>query len=100
MRKRIETVGRVCARCEANSGQIGGGFTARGEQRFLCKVCNYKYSFNKKPQAYSKEIQEIAIREYYSGVSARGIAKIHKMHHSNVLRWIKKNSSSVDKSSD
>jgi transposase-like protein len=98
MRVAKEVEGRQCPKCKSIANQIKAGFTNYGSQRCLCKNCNHKYTLNPKPHAYSQEIQDLAIKEYYSGISGRGVGKIHKMHHANVLRWIKKNQSSVDKS--
>jgi len=48
------------------------------------------------PKRYSDETRTLALKIYYSGVSGNGVGKIFNMHHSNVMRWIKKNPVSVD----
>jgi transposase-like protein len=97
MEKVKEAAGRQCPKCKAVAAQINAGYSSTGKQRRLCKVCNYKYSLNPKSNAYPQETRDLAIREYYSGVSARGVGKIHKMSHINVLTWIKKSRDGVDK---
>jgi IS1 family transposase/transposase-like protein len=79
-----------CPKCESKHNQIKVGFTKAGSQRCVCKECNYKYVLNPKQHAYPEEIRKIAMREYYSGVSGRGVGKIHNMNKANVYNWIKK----------
>jgi len=100
MKEIKEVVGKQCPKCKAMAAQINAGHSKTGRQRCLCKICNYKYSLNPKQHAYPQELRELAIKEYYSGVSARGVGKIHNMHHANVLIWIKKNRGCVDKCQD
>jgi transposase-like protein len=100
MKKAKEIAGRKCPKCGAVDKQVKAGFQQTGEQRCICKHCNYKYNLNPKGNGYSEEVRRIAIREYYSGISARGVGKIHNMSKANVLNWIKKTERGVDKSSD
>lgn len=100
MKKAKVIEGRKCPKCGAVINQINAGYNERGTQRCLCKDCNYKYTLTPKSHEYPEEIQKLAIRMYYSGVSGRGVGKILKMHHANVYRWIKKTERSVDKSRD
>ena len=90
--------GRVCPKCGNTKDQRNNGHNRSGTQRVQCKACKFYYTLNPKNRAYSEEKRKDALRIYYSGVSARGVAKILKMHKSNVLNWIKKNPSDVDKS--
>jgi transposase-like protein len=78
----------VCPHCNSTSKQWRSSPNSSGTQRFLCGVCKRKYTPKPKPRVYSKEMRELVLREYYAGVSGRGIAKIHHMDKSNVYRWI------------
>ena len=90
--------GRVCPKCGDIKSQRNYGYNRSGTQRVQCKECGFHYTLNPKTKAISEEKRQEALRIYYSGVSARGVAKIMKMDKSNVLNWIKKNSSdNVDK---
>ena len=97
MRKIKIIEGRNCPNCGGNSNQVNAGYNKSGTQRCLCKVCNKFYTINPKVRAYSEEIRDLAIKEYLSGVSGRGVGKIHGMSKANVYNWIKKNSVGVDK---
>jgi len=48
---------------------------------------------------YPEHIRKHAIKEFYSGVSGRGVGKIWGFSKANVIRWIheaKKNNVTVD----
>lgn len=94
--ERIE--GRKCPECGSTEHQMKSGLTSSGSQRNRCRVCGCRYTHNPKKRGIPEEIKEAALRTYYSGVSGRGVGKIFKMSHINVMNWIKKNSGSVDKS--
>jgi transposase-like protein len=90
--KEIKIVeGRQCPKCGSGENQINGGYNRSGTQRCVCKECKHKYTLNGKTRAYSKEIQQQALRAYYSGISGRGVGKLMKMSKANVYNWIKKN---------
>jgi transposase-like protein len=95
-----KTDGLKCPKCGSTEHQMKSGLTDCGSQRNKCGVCGCRYTPKPKERGMSKEIKEAAIRTYYSGVSGRGVGKIFKMSHINVMNWIKKNSGSVDKSPD
>ena len=88
---------RKCPKCGKTENQINSGKNRSGTQRCTCKDCNYKYTLNGKTRELPEEVRREALRIYYSGVSSRGVGKILNMGKSNVLNWIKKNESSVDK---
>lgn len=91
---------RKCPKCGNASQQRNFGFNRSGTQRVQCYACKCTYTLNPKTRIIPDEIRKIALREYYSGVSGRGVGKIHNMHKNNVYNWIKKNRSDMDKSSD
>jgi transposase-like protein len=92
--------GRTCPKCGSNRNQVNAGKTATGSQRCYCNSCKLFYTINPKPRIYSEEVRQLAIRAYYSGVSARGVGKMFGMSKGNVLKWIKKTGEIVDKSKD
>jgi len=100
MKKLKEIEGRKCPKCGKVEMQKNAGFTKAGSQRCKCLDCNYTYTLNPKPHAYSEEVKMMALRVYYSGVSGRGVGKVFGMNKANVYNWIKKTGNSVDKSED
>ena len=88
---------RQCPKCGQKKGQLNNGRNRSGTQRRICSGCNASYTIEPKSRAYSEEVREIAIKEYLSGVSGRGVGKIHGMSGNNVINWIKKNRDGVDK---
>jgi len=88
---------RQCPKCGQTEKQMNAGFNRSGTQRCVCRECKYKYTLNGKTQAIPDDTRKQAIKTYYSGVSARGVGKIFGMSKENVLNWIKKNGSPVDK---
>jgi len=97
MKTRTENPTRSCPKCGSTKNQSNAGFNRSGTQRCFCSGCKYKYTLNGKTRELPEEVKKKALRIYYSGVSARGVAKIMGFGKSNVLNWIKKNESSVDK---
>jgi len=78
-----------CPRCATEGRQVCFGFNRSGTQRRRCAGCGITYTVNPKTRAHPEALRKTAIREYYMGVSARGVGKIHNMGKENVLRWIK-----------
>ena len=89
---------KICPKCGSSHNQKKIGFNESGTQRCQCKECKKAYTLNPKKRAYSEEIRQLAIKEYYAGASGRGVGKIHGMNKANVYNWIKKKRGSVDKS--
>ncbi len=87
--KKTEKI-KKCPYCGKTENQIKAGFNASGTQRCKCKECKRYYTLEPKKHEYSEETRELALKIYYSGVSARGAAKILKMNKSNIANWIKK----------
>ena len=92
-----EKEGRMCPKCGQKIGQMNNGRNRSGTQRRICSGCNASYTVEPKCRAYPETIREIAIKEYLSGLSGRGVGKIHGMSGSNVINWLKKNRDGVDK---
>jgi len=88
-----------CPKCGDKDNQKKHGVNRSSTQRCFCKLCNASYTLDPKSRAIPEHIREIAIREYFMGVSGRGVGKIHRMGKENAMRWIqaKKKLASVDK---
>jgi transposase-like protein len=97
MRKSTIEEGKECPKCGSKEGQAYNGYTKAGTQICRCFKCKNRYTINPKRRAYPEEIRELAIKEYLSGLSGRGVGKIHGMSGNNVINWIKKKPQIVDK---
>jgi len=97
MRIAKEETGKVCPKCGSNKKQANAGYNRSGTRRCQCFLCKHKYTLNPKSWVYPEEARQAAIKEYYMGVSGRGVGKIHGMSGNNVYRWIKKTGRGVDK---
>ena len=84
MRKQTISEEKRCPHCGQIEGQTKQGLNRSGTQRYKCLKCNKKYTLNLKPNAYSEEIRERAIRTYFPGVSGRGVGKVFNMSKANV----------------
>jgi transposase-like protein len=100
MKKSTIEEGKACPRCGSIEKQSKYGFTVAQSQRYSCGKCNYKYTLDPKPRIYSDEVQALAMRAYYSGISGRAVGKMFGMNKANIYRWIKKTGRGVDKSDD
>jgi transposase-like protein len=79
-----------CPKCGNKEGQLKKGFNRSGTQRYICKFCKKSHTPNPKIREIPEETKELAIKMYYGGISALGVAKILKFAKGNVLNWIKK----------
>ena len=91
MRTATVDEGRRCPKCGKSEKQVNAGLNHSGTQRCFCNDCRKYYTLGAKTRAYSEEIRQTAFKEYYSGVSGRGVGKIHGMSKANIYNWIKKN---------
>ncbi|MBT7713062.1 MAG: IS1 family transposase [Deltaproteobacteria bacterium] len=78
-----------CPKCKKESNQVKDGFTNASSQRYRCKECGARYTPEKKPQGYPKEICELAIRMYTDGLNFRQIGRHLKISHTTVMCWVK-----------
>jgi len=93
MRKTTIKEGRRCPICGEVEHQVNAGRNRSGTQRCFCNDCKKYYTLGAKAKAYTDEIQQNALKMYYSGVSGRGVGRILGMSKANVYNWIKKNGS-------
>jgi transposase-like protein len=91
MRKTQIKEGRICPKCKKAENQIGFGKNRSGTKRCKCKECNITYTLEPKSIAYPEEVRNEAIKTYFSGVSGRGVGRLHGFNKANVYNWIKKN---------
>ena len=81
---------RRCPKCGKAENQVNAGKNRTGTQRCFCNECKKYYTLNPKTRECSAETRKIAMRMYFSGMSARAVGRVLGMSKANVLNWIKK----------
>lgn len=77
-----------CPKCHRTERQNRAGKTNSGSQRYRCMFCQIRYTPEKKPWVYPKEVREKAIQLYVDGMSFRRIARHLGVHHRTVSLWV------------
>jgi len=77
-----------CPRCKSTAYTKAG--KAKGKQRYKCQNCNYLYIVHVKSTEKSSEIKRIALEMYLEGLGFNSIARILKVSHVAVQKWIRK----------
>lgn len=78
----------TCPHCQRTDQQVKVGHTASGSQRYLCKVCQRKYTPEPKPQGYPEAIRRQAIQMYVDGGNFRRIGRVLGITHRTVMNWV------------
>ena len=78
----------TCPHCQRSEQQVKVGFNTSGSQRYLCKVCQRKYTPAPKAQGYSAAIRQRAVQLYVDGLNFRRIARTLKVAHQSVVNWV------------
>lgn len=78
----------VCPKCNQSQSQIKNGRTRAGSQRFLCKLCGYRYTPVPKEGGYDEEVRLQALQLYLEGVSLRKVSRILNVNHQSVANWV------------
>jgi len=76
-----------CPKC--NSTEYIKAGRVKGRQRFKCKNCGYMYTVKIKSTAKSSEIKRMALEMYLEGLGFNSIARILKVSHVAVMKWIR-----------
>lgn len=77
-----------CPYCQRTENQVKAGRNKSGSQRYLCKVCQRKYTPEPKQQGYSKEVRHQALQMYVDGMNFRRIARTLGVAHRSVINWV------------
>ena len=78
----------TCPHCQRSEQQVKVGFNASGSQRYLCKVCQRKYTPAPNAQGYSAVMRQRAVQLYVDGLNFRRIARTLKVAHQSVVNWV------------
>ena len=77
-----------CPHCDTSEAQVRAGKTKAGSQKWLCKVCQRRYTPQPKPLGLPRELHRTAIEMYVDGTSFRAIARRLRVNHQTVINWI------------
>lgn len=77
----------TCPHCQRSEGQVKGGMTQAGSQRYLCKVCRRRYTPDPKPIGYEASVRRQAIRLYVDGNNQRRVARQIGVSQGSVSNW-------------
>lgn len=78
----------TCPHCQNTDQQVKAGRTEAHSQRYLCKVCQRRYTPAPKPPGYDDRLRQQAVRLYVDGLNFRRIARHLGVHHQTVINWI------------
>jgi len=76
-----------CPYCKATQNQIKAGKNKSGSQKYLCKVCQRRYT-PEPSQLYSEEMRLQAVKFYADGMNYRRIARHLAVDHKTVINWV------------
>ena len=83
-----------CPKCRC-SVRIKNGIV-RGLQRYKCKECDCNYTTSSLSRTPVEKRAE-CIQLYLEGVGFRGISRITGVHHTTVMRWVRKLGDDIEK---
>ena len=78
----------TCPYCERSERQVKAGFNDSGSQRYLCQVCQRKYTPAPNQQGYDADTRRQALRLYADGMNLRRIARTVGVTHPTVANWV------------
>jgi len=74
-----------CPHCQRTKQQVKAGFNESGSQRYLCQVCQRKYTPVPKRRGYDAATP---LRLYADGMNLRRIARTLRISHPTVAHWV------------
>lgn len=78
----------TCPYCHDTEKQVKAGKHESGSQRYLCKVCQRRYT-PEPSQHYGDEMRQQAVRMYADGSGFRQIGRQLGVDHVTVMNWVK-----------
>ncbi|MBP9742584.1 MAG: IS1 family transposase [Burkholderiales bacterium] len=76
-----------CPKC--NGVNIIKDGIVKNKQRYLCKLCNYRYTVFQHSTSKSADIKRQALELYLEGLNFRAIGRFLRVSHVAVYNWIK-----------
>jgi transposase len=78
----------TCPYCQRSERQVKAGCNDSGSQRYLCQVCERKYTPEPKAQGYDAALRQKALQLYADGMNLRRIARTLGVTHPTVAHWV------------
>ena len=76
-----------CPKCN-NSDYCKDGIV-KSRQRYLCRVCNYRYTVRQRSGTSDKATRRRALEMYLEGLGFRLIGRLLKFSNVSILNWIR-----------
>ena len=76
-----------CPKCKGKEYSKDGKIKCR--QRYKCKLCNFRYTVEKKSDVKPIETKRLALEMYLEGLGFRSIGRILKISYGTVYQWVK-----------
>ncbi|MCC7449036.1 MAG: IS1 family transposase [Anaerolineae bacterium] len=77
----------ACPHCQRTEEQVKIGRNRSGSQRYLCKVCQRKYTPEPKEHGYSQAVRQEAVKLYVDGMNYRRIGRTLGVDKQTVANW-------------
>ena len=84
-----------CPHCQRTEQQVKIGRNSSGSQRYLCKVCQRKYTPQPNDAGYADPVRRKALELYVDGLSFRRIARTLDISRQTVANWVKAHADSL-----
>ena len=76
-----------CPKC--GKGEHSKDGIVKGRQRYLCKVCGYRYTVLKRSGTSDDSIRRQALQLYLEGLGFRAIGRLLNFSNVSVMNWIR-----------
>ena len=78
----------TCPHCQQEEQQVKVGRNPSGSQRYMCKVCDRKYTPEPREAGYPQAVRDQAVRLYIDGMNFRRIGRTLGVNHQSVINWV------------
>lgn len=83
------TVVVSCPHCQSDR-LVRNGATPDGRQRYQCRACGRRSTYEARSNRYTPEQQETILRACHERASLRGVARIFGLSRTTVSAWLEK----------
>jgi insertion element IS1 protein InsB len=78
-------------RCpECNSEHVNKNGRKKNKQNHICIDCGKQFIDSYSHRGYMQEIKEKCLKMHMDGMGYRAIERIHGVHHTTIINWVKK----------
>ena len=76
-----------CKHCD-NAETVKDGKNPSGSEKYYCKMCQRTFTPPPKPNGYSHEIRQEAVKRYVDGTNYRRAGRFMNVSHQSVVNWV------------